>query len=201
MVIRMPFAPLASARARRVVGVLAAGGALALVLVGCTGAPSATPTPAPTETAAEPIFASDEEALAALSASYSDFLAVATTVTNDGGADPERLDSVAAGQALAEEAAAAQRFADDGLRTIGSTGFRVEELQSVEVDPSRGTVVTAYVCDDLRGLDLINSSGTSLVVEGRVVDIPYTVVVEGTTVDDLKVSEKQLWQRENFCQS
>ena len=48
---------------RRPGAALVAAGALALMLTGCVGAPGATPTPTPTEAA--PIFASDEEALAA----------------------------------------------------------------------------------------------------------------------------------------
>lgn len=71
-------------------------------------------------------------------------------------------------------------------------------LQSIAGD-SDGIEITMYVCDDLRKIDLLDSAGKSMVVEGRVVDVPYTVVVAGTDADSLRVIEKELWTRENFC--
>ncbi|MGW9183903.1 hypothetical protein [Agromyces sp. NPDC055661] len=175
----------------------AAATGLALVLAGCVGAPAATPTPSPADTSA-PIFASDEEALAAAEATYGRFIENTTAVTNGGGAAPESLDSVASGDALDEEQAAAQRFREQGLRTTGAVGFRVTNLQSIAEDPY-GVEITFYVCDDLRQVDLLNGAGESMVVEGRVVDVPYTVVVSGEDADSLRVSEKELWTRDNFC--
>src|SRR5215207_3793459 len=90
----MPFAPLASARARHCIGALAAGGVLALVLVGCMGAPSPAPSPEPTETAAVPIFASDEEALAAAVDAYERYRAISAEISEAGGHDSNRIDPV-----------------------------------------------------------------------------------------------------------
>jgi hypothetical protein len=182
---------------RRIAAVGAAAGVLALVLSGCVGTPAPTPTPSPSSPA--PIFASDEEALVAAEEAYGRFLEVSTEVTNAGGADPARLDAVAKGQALDDERAAAARFQEQGIRTAGLIGFRTHDLQSVAADGSGVASVTFYVCDDLRELDLLDANGVSLVVEGRVVDVPYTVGVEGSGADSLKVSEKELWTRDNFC--
>ena len=181
---------------RRIDVVTGAAAVLALALSGCVGAPPA-PTPSPS-TPAEPIFASDEEALAAAEEAYARFLLTSTAVTNDGGADAERLDAVATGLVLDDERSAAKRFREQGLRTVGVVDFRVEDVQSVMAD-SGGASIALYVCDDLRGLDLLDADGNSLVVDGRVVDVPYTVAVEGADADSLKVSEKELWTRDNFC--
>lgn len=182
---------------RRIVVFSGSTGVLALALSGCIGAPDPTPTPSP-PTSAAPIFASDEEALAAAEAAYERFLKASTAVTNDGGADAARLDAVATGRVLNEERDAATRFQDQGIRTRGVVEFRVEDLQAVEADSS-GASITLYVCDNLRGLDVLDADGNSLVVEGRVVDVPYTVAVEGADADSLKVSERELWTRDNFC--
>lgn len=192
----MPESP-APLRVRLRAGALAAiAGAVLLPLSGCSGAPA--PTTAPTSSpTADPIFATDEEALAAAEAAYERFLEVSTSVTSDGGTDSDRLKAVATGQALAEEIDAAAEFEAEGLRTTGSVDFRVNELQSSDV--AGGLVqVTVYVCDDLRNLDVLDASGQSRVVEGRVVDVPYTVVLEGDKTS-LLVSKRELWTRDNFC--
>lgn len=189
--------PSPRSRRRRSLALTAAG-VVALVLSGCVGSPDSTPTPSPSESSS-PVFASDEEALAAAEAAYGRFLAVSTEVTNDGGANAERLDEVATGKALEDERAAAVRFGNDGLRTTGVIEFTFRDLQSNVLDEEGTAVVTIYVCDDLRGLDLLARDGSSLVAEGRVVDVPYTVELRGPRAEAMKVSEKQLWERDNFC--
>ena len=182
----------------RVAAMLGSAGVLAVALSGCAGAPTPSP-PSPSSASAAPIFASDEEALAAAEAAYERFLSTSVAVTNDGGSNADRLEDVASGPALVDEAAAAARFLEKGWRTAGSIGFRVSEVQSVSVPQGDQAVVSLYVCDDLRGLDIVDDGGTSLVVEARVVDVPYTVVVSGRHPLGLKVVEKALWTRDNYC--
>ena len=184
----------------RVAAMLGSAGVLAVALSGCAGAPAPTPAPTP-PASAHPIFASDEEALAAAEAAYESFLSTSVAVTNDGGVNADRLKDVATGQALEDEAAAAARFLEEGWRTSGSIGFRVSHVQSVSVPQGDEAMVSIYVCDDLRNLDMVDGAGASLVVEGRVVDVPYTVVVTGRDSLRLKVVEKALWTRDNFCLS
>lgn len=182
----------------RVAAIAAVGATLGVLLTGCVGAPAPAPTPTEESTVA-PIFASDEEALAAAEAAYERFIDTTTMITNNGGATSEELESVATGAALDEESDAAKRFREEGLRTIGTVTFRVHKLQSVARDADARTVITVYVCDDLREVDLLNAAGESMVVEGRVVDVPYIVAVTATDANNLRVSEKELWTRDNFC--
>ncbi len=87
----MPISRLKRRAPRRLGAALAAVGALALVLTGCVGSPAPTQSPTPTEAA--PIFASDEEALAAAVEAYEALSQQRRTkITDDGGAEPERID-------------------------------------------------------------------------------------------------------------
>ena len=63
----------------RVAALLGSAGVLALALSGCAGAPTPTPTP-PSSASAAPIFASDEEALAAAEAAYERYRATSVAI-------------------------------------------------------------------------------------------------------------------------
>ena len=64
-------------------------GLLALVLAGCApDVPAIQVPPTPTVT---PLFASDEEALAAAEEAYAAYLAMSDEITSDGGERPERI--------------------------------------------------------------------------------------------------------------
>ena len=180
---------------RRRGAALAAAGALALMLTGCVGAPGAAPTPTPTEAA--PIFASDEEALAAAESAYAQYHAMSSDATSKGKV-PAGAENVAVGEALDLVNEAVQNLNSDGLVTVGKPSFSIHELQSNEFDQVHGSVVAFYVCDDLRGVDVVDEKGVSVVRADRVEDVPYLVVAEGQG-EVLRVSTKQLWERENFC--
>ncbi|MGI9822154.1 hypothetical protein [Agromyces sp. Marseille-Q5079] len=185
-------------RARRLT-LAATAAALAFTLSGCSADADPTSSPRPTASDdAAPIFASDEEAISAFQASYGEFLEASVDVTNGGGADVDGLSEVASGQALLDEQQAAEELTAEGLRTKGSASFSIHSVQ--EVDATADSIsITAYVCDDIHALDLIDDSGTSVVADDRVSDVPYTVVVAGAHPAELKVNEKVLWERENFC--
>src|SRR5215213_7696215 len=119
----MPIAPVASARGRRRLGALAAGGVLALVLAGCTGAPLPTSTPSPTETAAQPIFASDEEALAAAEQAYQSFESVSLQIATVGGDGAERIESTATQRYLPQLLDEFDQYRELGLRVKGESSI------------------------------------------------------------------------------
>jgi len=181
---------------RRIAAVSAAAGVLALALSGCVGAPAPTPTPSASSPA--PIFASDEEALAAAEAAYEQFLIASAQATGSGGTNLDALDEVAIGDAYKAQRESAAAYVKDSIRSTGQRTFKTHQLQSHSEDSDRGAVVAFYVCDDLRALDVVDAAGVSVVAPDRVVDVPYLIVVEGKA-GALKVSEKDLWERENFC--
>ena len=88
----MPESP-ALLRVRLRAGAMAALAAVTLLAVsGCTGAPGATPAPT-SSAAANPIFATDEEALAAAEAAYEKYSEASALVAGDGGVNPDRVDA------------------------------------------------------------------------------------------------------------
>jgi hypothetical protein len=177
---------------------LAAAGVVALVLSGCVGSPDRTPTPSPSESPSL-VFASDEEALAAAEAAYERFLVVSSQVTGSGGQATATLNEVATGEAYQAQIETASDYARDGIRSTGRRAFTTFRLQSHSSDGSEdGVIVAFYVCDDLRGLEVLDATGKSVVAPDRIVDVPYLVVVEGKP-NALKVSERDLWDRDNFC--
>ncbi|MFT4028689.1 MAG: hypothetical protein QM675_02335 [Protaetiibacter sp.] len=139
----------------------AAVAALALALVGCT-TPDSTPTPPPTSDAA-PVFASDEEALAAAEEAYGEYLATVSQVLADGGTHPERLKRYLVATLYEEELAGYEELAANGWRGIGAYSF---EMTPQDLDPASGELAV-YVCDDRSALDIVDASGNSVVEDGR----------------------------------
>ena len=191
----MPISRLKHRPLRRRGAALAAVGALGFVLTGCVGSPSPTQTPTPTEAA--PVFASDEEALAAAESAYERYQAMSSDATSTGEVPPD-AESIAVGDALALVKEAVQKLSAEGLQTVGTPAFSTHELQSIDFEQGRGSIVAFYVCDDLRGVDVVDQSGASAVRPDRVEDVPYLVVAEGPG-EALVISTKELWERENFC--
>ena len=76
----MPFPPLIRTARGRVAASAAAGVLVALLLGGCTGTPAPTASPTPSASAAEPVFASDEEALAAAVEAYEKYRAASALI-------------------------------------------------------------------------------------------------------------------------
>ncbi|MET0724956.1 MAG: hypothetical protein ABWY36_01305 [Leifsonia sp.] len=177
-------------------------GSLAVVLVvlalsGC----AASPRPEPTRSApsSAPVFASDEEALAAAEKAYAAYLEVADLVFNEGGAKPERFRSVAVDQALDDSLVSADEFVMRDAHTAGRTAFEVYRLQSADYQSVRSLSITIYVCDDVSNVGLFDSSNDSLVSPDRQNVTPFTVTVVGDGSETLRVSSRAVWPSESFC--
>ena len=114
---------------RRLGAALAAVGALALVLTGCVGSPAPTPSPTPTEAA--PIFASDEEALAAAIEAYERYRAASQrSRTTEAGSSPNGLRRSSSLEAM--RTALHDEFAHSLM-----TGLRLTGPSSIDTDLTR----------------------------------------------------------------
>ncbi len=173
--------------------------AAALALTGCQ--PEHTPiipTPVPSTT---PIFASDEEALAAAEEAYRAFQVVSDQILADGGKEPERLEDLVTTEVYATEVATYEEWASRGWHEIGHTQIISVSLESYSPTANGGKgAVVVYACTDLSNTDVLDSSGKSVVNPDRVTAIPFQTSFDfDESSGRLLLSEKVVWTGANFC--
>ncbi|MCD2441483.1 hypothetical protein LQ757_04245 [Agromyces sp. SYSU K20354] len=194
----MPTSRLKRRRSRRLGGAAAAASVLALVLTGCVGAAEPTPTPTPTEAA--PIFASDEEALAAAEQAYAAQLVVVDELSHAGGVAIEKLEEVATAEYAAGISASLERLSASGMRTTGATTFdTVELIEHFEADDVAH--VSAYVCLDIGDTRVVDSSGADVTPPDRILRAPLQVRFESRFLgaNQLLVAGTEPWSGDDFC--
>lgn len=178
---------------------LAAAGALALLLSGCAGDAPA-PSPSPSADAAEPIFASDEEALAAAVQAYELYIETVDQLTQDGGEQPERIRDVVDDQYVQELLDSLQRLKESGNHTTGDTKF--DQLKLVERTEEGGSAqVTAYVCIDVSGVRVINAAGDDVTPPDRAPRRPLQAIFVSSSDEPSKLlpSGSEKWTGDDFC--
>lgn len=149
----------------------AAAATLALALALTTAcAPDPAPTPSPSPTG----FASQEEAFAAAEATYRAYVDALNAVDLSDPATFEPVYSLLSGTALADSKKTLTAFHAEGYRRIGETRF--DRLTVTGSDLAEGTVTVA-VCLDVSAVDLLDSSGESVVTPDRVNVQPLEVTL------------------------
>jgi hypothetical protein len=174
-------------------------GVLALALSGCVGAPTPTPT-ATASSSAEPIFASDEEALAAATEAYERYRSVSATVTAEGGVDAERIDPTVTSDyamTLHEEFAA---LAEAGLTIVGATRVHGATLAESAYD-EQGATVSIYFCRDVGSVRVLGADGSDVTPADRDDTLPTQAYFVSASHDPavLLVDGVELWSGEDFC--
>ncbi|PZQ91928.1 MAG: hypothetical protein DI534_03005 [Leifsonia xyli] len=161
----------------------------ALLLAGCT-----TPAPmpsAPPSSDATPVFASDEEALAAAQEAYGKYIAAADAVVGESGAGSDRVKPFLSVPLFERDVASFAQFGENEWRGTGKTTFEMK-LQRRD-----SKAIVAYVCDDFSGTDVIDKNGQSVVPPDRQTRIPYEV--EFDVKDNLRIVRKDLWDGSGVC--
>lgn len=82
-----------------------------------------------------------------------------------------------------------------GLRITGST-----RLQSLELSDWTDNRISAYVCEDVTFVDLLDQDGNSLVSADRVNVTPFEVELERDETIHFLLSERKVWTGTNFCE-
>lgn len=183
----------------------AAVGALAIVLTTLSGCGSDTPVEIPTQQpTSTPIFASDEEALAAAQEAYAAYQSTEDTILADGGSNPERIEPFAVRDALKSSLEAAGEFRDKKLHSVGDVTFQFSALQDYSVDAIDGIdVVSAYLCADVSGVDVLDESNTSVVPSSRPERQPFQVSFDLIGTEETKLSlvlaTRETWGGDGVC--
>jgi hypothetical protein len=174
--------------------------ALTLTIAGCFG-DTTTYTPVAEPTAA-PLFASDEEALAAAEEAYRDFLGMSDQILNEGGVDGDRIYQAASSALAALEIEGYEEAKLQGLKTTGSSSFEKAVLQQYDSRSNSGVeIVSIYVCTDRSGVDVVDSRGESIVNPARQDRKPHEVFFDHneSTSSQLIVSSVEEWTGTSTC--
>lgn len=194
-----PSLPLSPMRPRRVPAApLSAMLALGIVLglAGCIPSPPAV-TPAP-EPSVAPIFASDEEALAAAEEAYGRYLEVVDTVLSGDVAPDEAetlLATVLTKVQLSEHIEALTSMQARNERATGTSTSDSAVLQQYDRRSDGEGIIGIYICEDISGVDVVDSEGASTVRAGRVDRIRFEVSFDYNQNDGLlRIAEREIWR-------
>lgn len=171
-----------------------------LALTGCTPepAPRASETSVPTDA---PVFASDEEALAAATEAYATYLAAGDAAEEAGTPSREHFLSLSSGEAHESDLSVAASFDEKGWKQVGSTSFDSMTIQSAEINEDEKLEIRVYVCLDVTNSDIVDSSGVSVSQSDRPLRMPLAVAFVGTdqSNDHFQMTESRVWSGSNFC--
>lgn len=168
-----------------------------LALSGCV--PDDDPIVVDPEPSSSPIFASDEEALAAAEEAYGAYQDTEDLVSAEGGENAERLELVATRDALKAGLAGMTVFRESGYHAVGSTEVASLTLQQFDAYPAANeAVVSAYLCLDLSNLDVVDSSGSSVVSASRPAQQAFEVSFDMQD-DHLILGSREPWEGEGVC--
>ena len=189
---RMPRTP------RRVVALLLAGATLASLAACAPAAPAATnaPTDSPDATEA-PIFASDEEALAAAVAAYERYLDAEQRIVESAHVEVDSIAGTTTPAFADELIAQYETLRESSLRLSGRGQIDSERIAEFGVGES-GFYATMYACSDVSGVQVMNSSGDDVTPE-RAERVPVVIEFEGTAKDTLLVAGSSKWSGDDFC--
>jgi len=170
--------------------------ALGFGMSGCVGGdPMPTLPPTPDST---PIFASEEEALAAAEAAYAAYSEVAGQIANDGGGQPERISPYVTARQLQNELDTAAYYERNGYRVAGEPSVMSVVLQQY-LEAAGAAEITIYVCLDVTTARVFDQSGVDVTPSNRQEVGALEVVLVGRSAAELQVDSSELWSDSSFC--
>jgi hypothetical protein len=168
-----------------------------IAVAGCASTPAPQPTTNPPTAA--PIFESDEEALAAATEAYANYLATYDAYWAGNATKNEYLD-LSIGAAHEAELESMGEWEQKGWRAVGTSAFDSISLQSVS-HSKVGWKIRTYLCADASKGDVVNAEGVSVAPPQRPLRLPLEIEFTTSTPSpfDLRISESRVWSGTNFC--
>lgn len=172
-----------------------------LVLLTATLAGCAEPTrlPPPEPSAAAPLFASDEEALAAATAAYEEYLAVSNAVFREPPRDLKPLSEVVTDRFLEGEIPVAAQFDENGWVVAGGTQLTGTRLQQWFADATGQSTVIFYACVDVTEARILDRNGLDVTPSERPSEVTLEVELVGEGPESLLVDRSELWEQQDTC--
>lgn len=184
-------------------------------LSGCVAAPApsntaepvAVATPAPTAptapTAAPPIFASNDEALAAATAAYGAYATLSDDVMTHKTSleDSNALSASVSATYLPQVLEGLTNFTKNGHWGQGDSTFDSVTLVRYLDTQDGHADVEVYICSDVSGLRLLDASGADVTPTDRLDRIPLQVrfISSDANPSHLLVDKEDVWSGRNFC--
>ncbi|TFD24312.1 hypothetical protein E3T31_03160 [Cryobacterium sp. TMS1-13-1] len=164
-----------------------------------TAPPVAKATAAPAE--APPIFASNDEALAAAEAAYAAYEALSDSITADGGTGGDRIEPAASPKYLPDLLDSFVGFSKTGFISRGSSTFDNVSLIRNSVEPRGGVSIELYLCSDISEVRLIDKTGADVTPAGRTNRTPLQVGFTSSAANPslLLLDKEDVWSGRNFC--
>jgi len=173
--------------------------AAALLLSACTGQPPVV-LPSPHSSIA-PVFATDEEALAAAEEAYGRYLAASDAINAKNGKDPQTIAPLVHSSFLPTVLEEFERFESRGLSERGNLTFDSIELQQYEDSLSGPARVVVYVCVDASETRVIDDEGKDVTSPDRRTRVPLEVTFETEErLQNLLIVASEVWSGEDFCE-
>jgi len=190
--------PLTFVGMRTALAALGLGISLTLAgLASCSSPPPTIQPPGPDPTST-PVFASDEEALAAAEELYGRYLAAENALGQGGWKDVSLVEPFVRGDALESERNTAADLSAKGLHQEGDIGFNSVVLQQAKYSNSGAVKVVVYLCLDFAAADVVNGHGDSAVDSGRGERLALEVQIDDEA-GQLLISKSESWSGESFC--
>lgn len=170
-----------------------------LVLTGCVPPPDVVVPAEPS--GVQPVFASDEEALAAAVAAYEEYARVSDEIGHDGGEGADRIAEYVTAGWLQTELKGFAELQGSGNRLIGNVVLSNPQLQQVWEDPIGEAHVAMYACLELSNSRVVDSSGDDITPVDREASVPIEVTLQSSEVEPgrLKIAEVTPWPGSGIC--
>ncbi|WP_439565423.1 hypothetical protein [Microcella sp.] len=166
-------------------------------LAACTESTRIPPAEPPAAT--EPLFASDEEALAAATAAYEEFLLVSGEILQDGGQQPERLKPLVSDEVYESESQGFNVFRENSYRATGSSRLEAVVLQQHIPGEPGNAEVQIYTCVFVGDVDVVDLSGVSVVDPQRQDFIEYEALFSSNDDGFLRLESETVWGGGGVC--
>jgi hypothetical protein len=186
-------------RVTRGLGAAALAVVFALAVTGCVPQSHKPPPPTPSPSST-PVFASDEEALAAATKAYAAYLEVEDRVAEEGGNDIEQLSGYVTTDQLMREREAFKVFLSSGKVSRGASSFDTVSLEKYSTSSEGTTTLSLYLCLDVSNVRILGTGGVDVTPAGRPDRYPLEVDLQARQgSDSILVSRSDAWRGDNFC--